>query len=286
MKFTLRAASIALACGVTSVSAGSAQSPLAEVMARHGVNAPGGNFERAFDEGMTPSVPVTPGSLATPLALMTSAIGTNRNAAAYAFGILAGRGGRAASPPELSAAGLALVQMIGDVDRRARIAGARVAGRLFALPFDTPPLNSEARRSLGEGGSTGLIDALFAQLNRNNEIDQLVAMEALGLTRTVTAVTALTDRYFFYRDSGQRALAGGALEALARIGHPSTIEVVKVLTTDQWSNGRDATSLVVAFARERMLRDGSVAAIREALDDRSRRFQALGYLAELGVSGQ
>lgn len=277
MMQTLRAASLALAFGVTGVSVASGQSMLADVMARHGVIAPGGNFERAFDEGMTPSTPVTPGSFATPLALMTSTVGSDRIAAAYAFGILAGRSGRAASSQELAAAGQALVQMIGDADRRSRIAGARVAGRVFALPFDArvamvlPP---------------GLIDALFAQLNRDNEIDQLVAMDALGLTRTVTAVSALTDRYFFYRSAGKRSLAGGALEALVRIGDPSTMEIVTALVRDKWSEGRDATALAVAFARERMLRDGSVSLIREALDDRSRRFQALGYLAELGLSTQ
>ena len=275
MMQTLRAVGLALAFGVIGVPAAWGQSMLAEVMARHGVAAPGGNFERAFDEGMTPSTPVTPGSFATPLALMTSTIGRDRIAAAYAFGILAGRSGRAASLQELAAAGQALVQMIGDADRRSRIAGARVAGRVFALPFD-------ARTAMVL--PPGLIDALFAQLNRDSEIDQLVAMDALGLTRTVTAVTALTDRYYFYRSAGKRALAGGALEALVRIADPSTFEIVKVLVSDTWSEGRDATALAVAFARERMLKDGSVARLREALDDRSRRFQALGYLAELGVS--
>jgi hypothetical protein len=286
MTLTIRAASLALAFAVTSVPAASAQSMLAEVMARHGVVAPGGNFERAFDEGMTPSAAVTPGSLATPLALMTSTTGPDRNNAAYAFGILAGRGGQASSSQELAAAGQALVRMIGDADRRARIAGARVAGRVFALPFDAPALNSEARRGLGEGGRSGLIDALFAQLNRDSEIDQLVAMDALGLMRTASAVTALTDRYLFYRTAGKRDLAGGALEALARIGDASTIQIVKGLAADPWAGGRDATALAVAFARERMLADGSVAAIRAAADDRARRFQALGYLAELGVPAQ
>lgn len=274
---TIRAASLALAFSVSGGSVALGQPPLAEVMARHGVVAPGGNFERAFDDGLTPSTPVAPGSLATPLAVMTATVGNDRIAAAYAFGILAGRSGRAASPPELAAAGHTLVQMIGDAARRHRIAGARVAGRVFALPFDAP-----APMVL----PPGLIDALFAQLNRDDEIDQLVAMDALGLTRTMTAVTALTERYFFYRSAGRRALAGGALEALVRIGDPSTIDIVRVLASDRWSEGRDATALAVAFARQRMLGDGSVARIREALDDRSRRVQALGYLAELGVSPQ
>lgn len=274
MIVSLRRVGLALTISVLTVSAAPAQSMLADVMARHGVTPPNGNFERAFDEGMTPSTPVTPGSFATPLAMLTAAAGRDRIAAAYAFGILAGRSGRAASPQELMAAGQSLVQMIGDPDRRARIAGARVAGRIFAVPFDAttavplPP---------------GLVDALFTLLNRPEEVDQLVAMDALGLTRTVAAVSALTDRYFFYRKDGKRALAGGALEALVRIGDPSTIEIVKVLVVDKWSQGNDATALVVWFARERMLRDGSVAAIRQALDDRARRGQALGYLAELGV---
>lgn len=274
---TIRAAGLVLAFGTTSVSVASGQPMLAEVMARHGVVAPGGNFERAFDEGMTPSSPVTPGSFATPLAVMTSSIGSDRIAAAYAFGILAGRGGRAASLPELAAAGQTLVLMIGDGDRRTRVAGARVAGRVFALPFD-------ARTAIVL--PPGLLDALFAQFNRDNEIDQLVAMDAIGLTRSVTAVGALTERYYFYRNARKRSLAGGALEALTRIGHPSTVEIVRVLAADNWSNGRDATALAVAFARERMLRDGSLATIRAALNDPSLRFQALGYLLELGVPAQ
>jgi hypothetical protein len=272
---TIRTASVALALAVMSVSVAAAQAMLAEVMARHGVLPPNGSFERAFDEGMTPSTPVTPGSFATPLAMMSATVGGDRNAAAYAFGILAGRGGRAATSPELLAAGQSLVQMLGDPDRRARVAGARVAGRVFAMPFDAkvavplPP---------------GLVEALFALLNRDGEVDQLVAMDALGLTRTLTAVSSLTERYHFYRDTGRRALAGGALEALVRIGDASTIQIVRALVADKWSAGNDATALVVAFARERMLRDGSVAVIRQAADDRSRRVQALGYLAELGVS--
>ncbi|HEX4913004.1 MAG TPA: hypothetical protein VFV51_03555 [Vicinamibacterales bacterium] len=274
MPLTIRTASVALALALATVAA-SSQTMLLDVLSRHGVQLPGGSFERAFDEGMAPSTPVTPGSFATPLALLTSGTGQERVDAAFAFGILAGRSGRAASAPELNAAGSVLVQMIGSGDRRARIAGARVAGRIFAVPFDArvaTPLPA------------GLVDALFALWNRDQEIEQLAAMDALGLLRQLPAVSALTERYQFYRDTNKRALAGGAIEALARIGDRSTLDLVKVLATDKWSEGRDATALAVAFARERMLKDGSVAIIRQALDDRARRAQALGYLAELGVS--
>jgi hypothetical protein len=277
MLLMIRTAGLALAFTVTTASMAAGQAMLLEVMSRHGVQLPGGSFERGFDEGMAPSTPVTPGSFAMPLAMMTSAAGNDRIAAAFAFGILAGRAGRAASPQERAAAGLALVEMIGSANRRARIAGARVAGRVFAVPFDArvamplPP---------------GLVEAMFALWNRDQETEQLAAMDALGLMRQVAAVTALTERYYFYRDANRRALAGGALEALARIGDQSTQQIVSAAAKEKWSEGSDATALVVAFARERMLQDGSVAIIRRALDDRSRRLQALGYLAELGVPAQ
>lgn len=275
MRLLTRTASLALAVGVSSVSIASGQSMLMDVMTRHGVQLPGGSFERAFDEGMRPSTPVTPGSCATPLAMMTSASGGDRIDAAFAFGILAGHSGRAAAPQELAAAGQALAQMIGAPDRHTRIAGARVTGRIFAVPF-------EARS--GTLTTPGLADALFALFNRPSEIEQLAAMDALGLVRQVNAVASLTERYQFYRQANQRALAGGALEALARIGDPSSYAIVKGVTTEKWGEGRDATSLAVAFARERLLKDGSIAIIRQAADERTRRAQARGYLAELGVA--
>jgi hypothetical protein len=273
--FGRRTASLVLVLAALGVSVASGQTLLLDVMARHGVQLPGGSFERAFDEGMAPATPVTPGSFATPLAMLSATTGSDRIAAAFAFGILAGRAGRAASSQELNAAGAALVDMLGAADRRSRIAGARVSGRIFTVPFDArvfTPLPA------------GLVDALFTLLNRDAEIEQLAAMDALGRIRHTSAITSLTERYHFYRDARKRALAGGALEALARIGDASTISIVTVVTTDKFSDGRDATALAVAFARERMLKDGSLAIIRQALDDPSRRWQALGYLAELGVS--
>jgi hypothetical protein len=271
---TIRTTSLALAAGAACVSVASGQSMLMDVMTRHGVQLPGGSYERAFDEGMRPSTPVNPGSFATPLALMTSTTGGDRIDAAFAFGILAGHAGRAASPQELAAAGQSLAQMIAAEDRRTRIAGARVAGRVFAVPFETRPGVT----------ASGLADAVFALFNRPGEIEQLAAMDALGLMRQVSAVASLTERYQFYRDNNKRALAGGAVEALARIGDPSSIAIATAVAADKWSEGRDSTALAVAFARERLLRDGSVAIIRQAVEDRSRRAQALGYLAELGFA--
>jgi hypothetical protein len=268
------AAGLALACLVSGTSSAAAQSSLDELMQRHGVDVRNG-FDAAFDAHASPAVPVTPGSFATPLAVLTTADGAGQIAAAYAFGILAGRSGRAASAQELAAAGQVLVLMIGADDRKSRVAGARVAGRLFAAPYD--------RAGPRPAVPVGMVDGLFAQLNRNDETDQLAAMDALGLLRLANAVTSLTERYSFYRERNKRALAGGALEALARIGDPSTAALVKQLAVDKWAAGKDATSLAVVFARERLLKDGSVAVIRQALEDKSRRDQAYGYIVELGV---
>jgi hypothetical protein len=252
-----------------------AQPILLDVMARHGIELPDRSFEAGFDAGLAPAVPVTAGSFATPLAMLSVASGNDRIAAAYAFGILAGRSAKAASSAELAAAGQALLQMLASDDRRTRVAGARVAGRVLAASFDLggfrPPVPA------------GLADGLFALLNQSSEVEQLAAMDALGMIREVSAVAALTERYYFYRDGGKRSLAGGALEALARIGDASSVEIVKLVAADKWAGGRDATALAVAFARERLLKDGSVGIIRQALDDRARRVQARGYLDELGA---
>jgi hypothetical protein len=252
-----------------------AQASLGELLSRHGVEVKGGQIDAAFDAHAMPRVPVTPGSFAAPLAVLTSAGGSDQIAAAYAFGILAGRSGRAASAQELAAAGQSLVAMIGAGDRRTRIVGARVSGRLFAAPFD---------RSPGPAVPPGMVDALFALLNQDHEIELLAAMDAIGQLREISAASSLTERYRYYRNAGKRALAGGALEALARIGDPSTVEIVRQLAGDRWADGRDPTALAVAFARQRMLQDGSIAMIQQAVDDKSRRSQARGYLAELGAA--
>lgn len=270
-----RMAGVVLALSVAGVAAALAQSALVELVQRHGVQVKDGGLTATFDSHATPTVPVNPGSFAAPLAVLTTSSDGARIAAAYAFGILAGRSGRAASARELTAAGPALIAMIGSGDRRSRIAGARVAGRVFAAPYD--------RSGVRPAVPAGMVEAIFAMLNQDREIEQLAAMDALGLLRETSAAASLTERYYFYRESNKRGLAGGALEALARIGDPPTAEIIKLLIADKWADGKDATALAVAFARERMLKDGSIALIQQALHDKSRRDQARGYLAELGA---
>ena len=163
--------------------------------------------------------------------------------------------------------------MMVSQDRKTRIVGARVLGRAFAAPFD-----SQARAAMPQG----TIEALYQMWNSDNDTEQLAAMDALGQLRERASLAALAERYNFYRDEKKRALAGGAVEAMARIGDPSSAEFVKRLAADPWSEGKDATALAVAFARERLLKDGAINVLRQAMDDKRRHGQARGYLAELG----
>jgi len=274
MKLMIRAAGLALVLSVCVAAAASAQVSLVDLLGRHGIEVKSGRIDRVFDSHAAPLLPVAPGAFATPLALLVASTGADRIDAAYTFAILAGPSGRAASPEEVSAVGHVLILMVNSEDKKTRVAGARVAGRLFAAPFD-----GSAKPEV----PNGLVDAIYRMLNQGSEVELLAGMDALGLLREPSAVISLTDRYYYHREEGNRALAGGALEALARIADPSTVAVVQLLSSDKWAEGKDSTALAVAFARERLLKDGSIAVIRAALDDKSRRDQARGYLAELGA---
>lgn len=269
---------VAWVCVASASRSASAQDMLVDVLTRHGVLPSERGPEGSFDEGSLPTIPIQAGAFAAPLAVLLSDDGGDQIKAAYTFGILSGRYGRSVPAAELTAAGESLVQMLGSTHRKSRIAGARVAGRVFAMPLmvGTPIAPRPA----------GLVDALFAMLNSDDEREQLAAMDALGLLREARAVPSLTERYHFYRANKKRSLAGGALEALARIGDASSTDLVRVLVTDKWSTGNDITALAVAFARERMLRDGSSATLQQALSDKNRRMQARWYLAELGAQVQ
>jgi len=96
-------AGIVLALCAIAVAPAAAQSSLVDLQQRHGIQTRDGAFDVAFDAHAMPAVPVTPGSFAMPLAVLTAGEGRERVAGAYAFGILAGPSGRGASVQELAA---------------------------------------------------------------------------------------------------------------------------------------------------------------------------------------
>ena len=107
----------------------------------------------------------------------------------------------------------------GADDRRPRIGARGSPARgspdgVYAVPF-------EARSAAIT--APGLVDALFALLNSSNEIEQLAAMDALGLMRQVSAVASLTERYQFYR-AGQQARARGRRARGARAHWRSVVD--------------------------------------------------------------
>jgi hypothetical protein len=239
-----------------------------------GVDLPRRGAEEAFELGLQGVGPVPPGAFATLIIGMGPVGAAPRMRAAYAFGVLAGRSARAVPPSELAGAGVALQQMLVADERRVRIAGARVSGRVFAAPIDGKPAPTRP---------AGLEAALIGMLNQSNDDEQEAAIEALGLLKEIAVQPVLVERYQAERKQNHREAAGTILEALVRIGDPSTDSIVRALAGDQWGDRDDRTGLVVAYARERYLKDGSVGRLQAAASDKRLGPAARAYLAELGV---
>jgi hypothetical protein len=239
-----------------------------------GVAVPRGGPEAAFDAWLTGPAPIPPGAISELIIGMGPVGSVPRVRNAYAFGVLAGRSARGVAPGELAGAGVALIQMVVSDDRSTRIAGSRVAGRVFAAPIDGGPMPARPN---------GLLEAVLLLLNATDEREQAASMEALGMLQETAAVASLTDLYARHRAKNDRQMAGTALEALVRIGAPQTASIVKDLATDPWGDRKDATGLTVAYARERYLKDGAAKRLQEAAGDKKLGPQARAYLAELGL---
>jgi hypothetical protein len=252
----------------------SAQAPDGNAMLRAaGVEVGRDGAEGAFDAGQTVSPPVPPGAFSSLIVGMGPIGPRTRVKNAYAFGVLAGRSGRNVSVGGAAGAGVALLQMVTAEERSVRIAGTRVAGYVFAAPIDgkAPPQRPN-----------GLVEAIVLALNVQNPDEQAAAMEAIGLLGETAAVPTLAELYRAYRERNNRPLAGRALEALARIGHPQGAPVAQALATDGWGDKADFAGFAAAYARERYLQDGSRTRLDAAKDDKTFGPQVRAYLNELG----
>lgn len=270
-RWPLIACTLLLAAAATTLGA---QAPDGTAILRAaGVDVPRTGAEGAFDAGLSGPSPVPPGAFPTLMVGMGPVGPRARVRNAYAFGVLAGRSARGVPVGELSGAGIALLQMIVADDRPTRIAGTRVAGRVFATPIDGRPAPPRP---------AGLVEAVLLMLNVQNAAEQGAAMEAIGLLGETAAVPTLTELHRAYRERNNREMAGRALEALVRIGQPQTEALVRTLATDGWGDKDDATGLAVAYARERYLADGSRTRLEAARDHKTLGPTARAYLAELG----
>jgi len=269
-----RPAAAAFVLSLLAASHLSAQAPDGNAMLRAaGVEVGRDGAEGAFDSGQIVSPPV-PGAAFSSLIVGMGPIGPKtRVKNAYAFGVLAGRSGRNVPVGGAAGAGVTLLQMITAEERSVRIAGTRVAGFVFAAPIDGKAAPQRPN---------GLVEAVLLALSMQNPDEQAAAMEATGLLGETAAVPTLTELYRAYRERNNRPMAGRALEALARIGHPQAAPLAQALATDGWGDKGDFAGYAAAYARERYLQDGSRTRLDAAKDSKTFGAQVRAYLAELG----
>ncbi|MFB3854179.1 MAG: HEAT repeat domain-containing protein [Vicinamibacterales bacterium] len=219
--------------------------------------------------------------------------------ATYAFGALAVPDIDRAAAADLKAAFDLLGGQMSDPDARQRMAAAAVAGRL---------LETCGRRCVPPD-PVAFGDLFVAGLNDTDRYVKLNSMWVLGLLRHERAVQALSEQLAYY---GRGLEAEAALEALARIAHPSSASTLwlQLASKDAGLRRRAiegigrlgdrtraaeleaaasresdaATNLAVAFAFQ-MLRQGSyLDRFIEAAYRADTREQARQYLVELGPS--
>lgn len=263
-----------------------------------------GGVLAALDADAAPAVVVPEEVFAHLAAAMGDLDPEVRREAAAALAVLGGPGGVRGSDAAYAAAERALVVMLGAAEPDVRVTAAKVAGRLYRAPLDGA--GWRALRVLPEPVG----DRLIALLNQPSALERMVAMEALGLAGERRAVAALADRYTYHRQAGPPLEMAAALDALARLGHPSSLPFFLEALVDRWDavrqlgyeglarcHAREAAAAVVAgrpveraphvalaqaFARERLLADGSIAHLVEALRAGRTRLQARSYLLEVG----
>jgi hypothetical protein len=235
-----------------------------------------GAARRVFEAAGEPARPV-PASAFEPVArAMTDETPQVALEAGYVFAFLASSRQALVPDSAMATAQGAIETMIGSPDDEVRLPGIRVAGGVFRAPASGPP---PAPSRLPEA----FLDALMAAMNRPGPEEQAAAMDALGRARETRAREALEERFAFHREQGHTSLAVTALDALARLADPSTTEMVRTLATDRWARNGDPY-LAVLFARERLLKDGSTATLKQAAQNRLFATRARAYLAELGVT--
>jgi HEAT repeat protein len=218
--------------------------------------------------------PTAVGALRVPAEVLTALAHASRDPnarvaveALYAFGVLAGEAATADRPAILSQSGPILAASIGATDPALRLAAIKVIGRVFARRAGDPPIDE----SVG--------DAVILALNDRESVIQQTAMWALGLLRYERAVQGL-NQLFQYHQRGPMATA--AFDALARIGHPSTLTQLVTLL-----NGRDTALKVIAI--EGLARMGDRArndTIQLALrDERNDAVLLAGHFANVRLAG-
>ena len=107
---------------------------------------------------------------------------------------------------------------------RTPLAADQVAALIKALDHYDPAIRAGAARVIGRLKVTEAGDALLKAVNDSNAEVRYAAMRALGAIREPRAVAALTEQLAYYK-KGEGAWS--ALDALARIASPASVQVFK-----------------------------------------------------------
>ncbi len=141
----------------------------------------------------------------------------------------------------------ALLQAVDDTNKKVRVeaiytlgvigSGSQLklsetatASLLKALDHYDPAVRAGAARVAGRLQVKSAGDALLKAVNDSNAEVRYASMRALGEIRDERAVQALTEQLTYY---GKGEGAWSALDALARIAHPSSVPVFKARLTDK-----------------------------------------------------
>jgi HEAT repeat protein len=251
--------------------------------------------EAVFSEG-----PLSLNAQVVPDVLLAALLRTSRDDnprvaldALYIFGALSDN-----QPPKAKAtlrrsAGPDLTALLGVPQLELRIAAARVIGRLYERRPTEPPVDELVG------------DAVVRAVNDSERDMRFAAMDALGTMRYERAVKSLTDLYQYYR---RNEIGSAAFQALARIGHDSSVpffdewlatkdELPRIVSIEGLARVGDpaaATRIQAAVAREKnesvllaarfadvLLANGKLDPLFDALAKPKLRDQSMRYLAEV-----
>ncbi|MEO8077095.1 MAG: HEAT repeat domain-containing protein [Acidobacteriota bacterium] len=113
---------------------------------------------------------------------------------------------------------------------RAPVAAEPAAQLVKALDHYDPAIRTAAARVIGRLEVKNAGDALITAMNDSQAPVRTAAMRALGAIREPRAIQALTERFNHY---GKGEEAWAALDALARIGDPSSVPLFKGRLADR-----------------------------------------------------
>jgi len=204
--------------------------------------------------------------------------------------------------PDPRGAVLRLLAVMKDPAPALRAAAIHVLGRLYESALRDEKVNEEWIAQRGEVG-----DQLIATMNDPDELVRLSSINALGALRHDRAVRSLVDFCGYYK---RDKLGLAALNALARIAHPSSVgqfasafnvndeelrrialegtarigdrAALDALLTRAAADRSAVVRLAGAFARARIGDFGELRVITDGFRSADLRENAFGYLVELG----